>query len=367
MGSVFKDKQGRWRGTTELPKGRDGKRRKCKPFYGDPNMSESQQIKTLWSQVHALEYEIKNNLYLDESDATLKEYLEEWYKIYTVGLAETTRELYRLYMDTHIFTDPISSTKIRVLMPMQLQEFYNKKLETSISNTVAKYHSFLNLALKDALKNRLIKYNPCEGVNKPKRKKFKPAIYSEGNFDKLITLTIGTFDLVCILLAGVCGLRRSEIFGLRLRDIDFKECKLSIVEVMVRMNGKWIIKDPKSESSRRKIKVPRFVIEVISEYLTSLKVVPERICAEYKPDAYSKHFKKLLKNNELPHIRFHDLRHFNATLMMKYGITDKIASGRLGHSQVQITREIYQHVLPDMDEHASSILEDVFKNKKIGG
>jgi len=367
MGSVYQDKKtGRWRGVVELPKDRNGER-KQKTFYGKTNLSDSKQEKELWSRVNALEYEIKNNLYANESNATLEEYLEEWYKAYTADLEETTKQLYKIYMDKHIIPDEIGALKIKKIMPIQLQEFYNRKSEGLSGKSVGKLHAFLNMVLKDAMKNRLIKYNPCDGVDKPKGKKFTPTIYNEENFNKLLMIAKGTFDEVCILLAGVCGLRRGEIFGLRLRDIDFKECKISIVETMVRMNGDWIIKPPKSETSQRRIRIPRFVIDVISEYLTSLKVVPERICGQYKPSAYSQHFKKLLEDNELPHIRFHDLRHFNATLMMRYGVPDKIASERLGHSQVQITREIYQHVLPDMDNEASNVLEDIFINKKAGG
>lgn len=360
--SVFQDKKGRWVGTVELPKSRDGKRRK-KFFYGDPDKSDKKQKDDILSRMNTLIYEIENNLYASESNSSLEEYLNEWYKIYTVDLQETTRQLYKIYMDKHIIPE-LGDLKIKKIMPIQLQEFYNKKLAVPLSGkTVGKLHSFLNRTLKDAMKNRLIKYNPCDGVDKPKSKKFTATIYNEETFNKLMSITKGTFDEVAILLAGVCGLRRGEIFGLRLRDIDFKESRISIIETMVRMNGEWIIKPPKSETSQRNIKIPKFVTEVINGYLTSLKVVPERICGQYKPSSYSHHFKDLLYDNDLPHIRLHDLRHFNASMMMKYGVKDKIAAERLGHSQVQMTRQ-YQHSSSEMDNEASSLLEDIFDNKK---
>lgn len=361
-GSVFKDSKGRWLGVVDLPKtGRPGESaRPRKTFYGDPDKTDSQNEKELWSKVNTLVYEIDNNIFANETNATLEQCLNEWYRVYTVDLQETTRQLYRMYIDKHIVPE-IGHLQIKKIKPMQLQEFYNKKLETLSSKSISKIHAFLNRALKDALKNQLIKYNPCDGVDKPKGRKFIPSIYTEEQFNKLIAITKGTFDEVCILLAGVCGLRRGEIFGLRLRDIDFKESKISIVETMVRFNGDWIIKEPKTETSRRKIKVPDFVIYAISEYLSSLKVVPERICAKCKPGTYSEHFKYLLETNELPHIRFHDLRHFNATIMLRYGVPDKIASGRLGHSNVQTTREIYQHVTSEMDSEASGVIEGIFK------
>lgn len=360
--SVFKDKNGRWVGTVELPKGRDGKRKK-KFFYGDPDKSDKKQKDDISSRMNTLIYEIENNLYASESNATLEEYMEDWYKVYTAGLQETTRQLYRLYMDKHIIPSELGKLKIKKIMPIQLQGYYNLKAGKLSGKSVGKLHSFINLILKTAMRNRLIKYNPCDGVDKPKSKKFTATIYNENNFNKLTDLVVGTFDEVVILLAGVCGLRRGEIFGLRFIDVDFKECRISIVQTVVRMNGEWIIKPPKSESGQRNIKIPGFVIDVISDYLKSLKVVPERICDEYKPSSYSHHFKDLLENNNLPHIRLHDLRHFNASMMMKYGVKDKIAADRLGHSQIQMTRQ-YQHSSSEMDNEASLLLEGIFDNRK---
>ena len=373
MGSIFQDKAGYWRGTVNLPR-IPGCSRKQKTFYGDLSQTVSQQKKELQIQITNLEYEINNNLYLNESNATMEQYLKEWLKIYAAeSLEETTGELYEMYVEVHI-NPLLGKLKIKEIKPMQIQEFYNEKMKDIelengkikkglSKNTIGKLHSFLNRAFDDAMKNRKIKYNPCQGVNKPKKKKYKPAICSEENFYALLDATKGTFDEIMILIAGICGLRRGEIFGLRFIDVDFKNHKLSIVQTKVRFKKKWIIKNPKSETSIRTIYVPEFVTDAINNYLTSLKVVPETIFGEFLPDAYSKHFSKLLITHNIPHIRFHDLRHFNTIIMLKYGVADKVASGRLGHSQVQTTREIYQHVLPDMDKQASNIIEGIFSKK----
>jgi len=375
MGSVFKRKKdGRWIGTVELPKGRDGKRKK-KFFYGDTNKSEAKQEKELWTQVNSLEYEIKNNLYLNETNDTMEQYLKKWLRVYATDLEETTRQLYEMYVKVHI--NPFfGNLKIKEILPMKVQEFYNEKakdvelkngkVKKGLStNTIGKLHSFLNRIFDDATKNRKIKYNPCQGVKPPKRKKYKPSVCSEESFGVLVEETKETIDGVLVLLAGVCGLRRGEIFGLRFTDVDSINHKITIAQTKVRFNKQWIIKTPKSETSARTISVPEFVTNTISTYLSSLKVVPELIFSEFQPDSYSKHFKNLLAIHNLPHIRFHDLRHFNAIIMLKYGVPDKVASKRLGHSQVQLTREIYQHVLPDMDKHASTVIEGVFQNKKV--
>lgn len=360
MGSVFKTKNGNWRGSVDLPKKPNGSRNQ-KTIYPNPKLKKgsNEQKKDVQRQVNELEYQLENNLYIDETKETIEQYFPKWLKVYCADRAETTRELYQMYIDVHI-VPALGKFKMKDIKPIQIQEFYNSKLETLSPNTVGKFHTFLNRAFSDAYKNRIIKYNPLDGVNKPKKKKVTHAVMTEENFYNLLGQVQGTFDEVCILLAGVCGLRRAEVFGLRRIDVDFKNHKISIVETMVRFNGEWIIKPPKNETSQRTINVPPFVTEAIHNYLSSLKMVPERICAEFKPGSYSEHFSKLLAKLNLPHVRYHDLRHFNATIMLKYGIADKVASQRLGHSQVQTTREIYQHVLPDMDTHASNVLKGVF-------
>jgi len=375
MGSIFQDKSGRWRGVVNLPKGQDGSR-KQKVFYGDTTKTVSQQKKELQVQITDLEYEINNNLYLNETNKTMEQYLKDWLKVYAdENLEETTRQLYEMYVKVHI-NPSLGKFKIKDIRPMQIQEFYNEKMKDVklengkvkkglSNNTIGKLHSFLNRAYEDAITNRTVKYNPCQGVKKPRKAKYKPAVCNEKSFETLLSETKGTLDGALILLAGICGLRRGEIFGLRFIDIDPINFKLTIFQTKVRFNKKWIIKKPKSETSSRTISVPEFVTNTISAYLAGLKVVPELIFSEFQPDAYSKHFKKLLVTHGLPPMRFHDLRHFNAVIMMKYGVPDKVASQRLGHSQVQITREIYQHVLPDMDRQASVVIEGVFSKRPI--
>src|SRR5665648_1263482 len=102
MGSIFQDKVGRWRGVVNLPKGNDGVR-KQKVFYGDPDQTPGQQKRELQVKITDLEYEINNNLYLNETNDTMEQYLKKWLKVYAdENLEETTRELYEMYVAVHI-------------------------------------------------------------------------------------------------------------------------------------------------------------------------------------------------------------------------------------------------------------------------
>lgn len=347
-GSVFKRKDGRWTGSVAV-KDNNGKWKK-KYVYGDSKKETTRKLNDLI-------YKIENNLYKDSDNTTFASLLIEWHKIHSPKIAETTKALYNMYIEKHIVPE-IGHIKLKDLKPNTLDKFYNKKLETLSPNTVIKFHKLIHVALNYAVRNDLMATNISDNVSLPKAKKYKPKIYDEESFHKLLTYVEGTFDEIPILLAGVVGLRRGEIFGLRWRDIDFKRNTLAIEETNVRWD-KYIIKDPKSEASNRVLKVPSFVIQVLKNYLDSLTVIPERVCEKYRPDAYTKRFKKLLIKHDLPIVRLHDLRHYNAVIMLKYNISDKVASERLGHSQA-VLRSTYQHVLKDMHQEAADTIESAF-------
>ena len=178
-------------------------------------------------------------------------------------------------------------------------------------------------------------------------------------FIALLDTVKGSFDEIPILLAGWLGLRRGEIFGLRWSDVDFDKRTLAIEQTSVRFT-KEHIKSPKSDSSRRTLMLPPYICKILLRYRTNEKVLTTTICGRYKPQSYSERFSRLLEQQGLEHLRFHDLRHYNATIMLKYGIPDKVASKRLGHSSTQVTKEIYQHVTSDMDISYADKIDEIF-------
>lgn len=354
-GHIRKTKDGRWVGVVYLGKDTVTGKKKYKWIYGDSR-------KEVQKKVNELIYQIENNIYVNPENITVGEYLDEWLKVYAANLAPTTASLYKMYIEKHI-KPYLGKIKLQKLMPIQIQNFYNEKLKEQKGKTVRKYHCLLHRALEDAVRNNLILNNPCKNVTPPKSEKYTPNIYTEEEFAKLLDLVKGTFDEVAILLAGGLGLRRGEVFGLKWSDIDWENKRITIRQTKVRFD-KLIEKGPKSEAGMRTIAVPDFILNVLREYRKKQGFESEYVCDKYKPDSYSEHFTKLLDKHGLKHIRFHDLRHYNATIMLKYGIPDKIASKRLGHASVSITREIYQHVLDDMDKSAAEKIDALLKERR---
>ena len=350
-GTVCKRKDGRWVGAIYVPT--DNGKRKRKYVYGKTR--KETRIK-----LNKLIYEVENGLFKQTNETTLVSLMNEWYSIHSKKVANTTAELYRMYIDKHI-SPKLGKLKLKEITPLILDKFYVEKLETLSPNSVKKLHKFLKQVLGYAQKNNIITTNPTNNVNPPKVKKYKPKIFTEKDFEKLFISVTGTFDELPIMLAGCLGMRRGEIFGLRWNDIDFDNTTITIDNTLVRYS-QYLEKDPKSEASKRTIMVPSFIILRLQEYYNSLTAVidSDKVCTKYKPGYYSQRFPKLLDKFGLPHIRFHDLRHYNAIIMLKYGISDKVGSARLGHSET-VLKSTYQHILNEMEQEASDTLSEAFE------
>ena len=162
-------------------------------------------------------------------------------------------------------------------------------------------------------------------------------------------------DIYLPLMMEIClGLRRGELLGLKWKHIDFENSIISVRENLVGVGNQLITKAPKTASSIRDIQIPSTLLELLKEYYTlrlgvKLSIDDEYIIIQtskknygkpFKSDSFSLKFRRFLKKNNLRHIRFHDLRHCNATLLLSLGVSPKIIQQRLRHSNYQITMDI---------------------------
>ncbi|HBY21669.1 MAG TPA: hypothetical protein DEG71_11835, partial [Clostridiales bacterium] len=282
------------------------------------------------------------------------------------SIAVTTQALHEMYVKKHIAPDigGIGHVKLKNALPVVFEKFYYDKMQVDklSPNTVIKLHSFLHAAFKYAVRNNMLLTNPLDAVKCPKEVKYTPRIPTDQEFLKLLESSRGTIDEVAIVLAGVLSLCRGEIFGLKWSDIDWDNQRITIEETFVHWD-KNIRKDPKADARNRTMYVPQFVLDILKKYRSSLKVVGVYVCEKYLPDAYGKHFKKLADKHGLKGVTLHKLRHYNAVIMMKLNIPDKVAAGRTGHSQLSTLQEVYQHATLDADKMASDKISNFFATK----
>lgn len=322
-------------------------------------------------------YEIQTNQYVAPTKDTLISFLRYYYKVCLPKWEPTTAELYKMYIDVH-FEPYFGDAKLKDIKTLTLDQFYNKKIteervvkikkgdklvDKSLPpvsvNTVIKLNKFLKAAFNYAVINDKIKKNPTIGVKLSSPTQYKPTVYNEDQFMKLLECVHDKDEEIPIILGAGCGLRRGEICGLRWGNVDFSNKTITIDKTEVSFT-KTLEKDPKTETSKRKIKAPGYVIDVLYKYyIKHDSPEPEsKVVTRWKPKSLSGRFNELLDNYGLEHIRLHDLRHYNAVVMMKCGVPDKVAAERLGHSNVSTLRKVYQHVLKDMDADAANKIND---------
>lgn len=331
-------------------------------------------------KLNKLVYELEEGIYTEPSKMTIEQYLRQWIEIHASNITQNTVDCYKVSIEKHIIPY-IGKVMLTDLTAMHLQKLYASELKKYSGRTVQLTHRVLRKALSSAYKMQIIRLNPADLVDAPKAKKYKLSnLYSEKDFEALLKAASGTVHEIPIILAGGLGLRRGEVFGLRWKDVNFRSNTITVEQQLIPNSSGLTFKDPKSEDSIRTLDTPKYVIDLLKKHLKEQEKNKRFFQGEYTdynlvcckpngepihPSYYSRIFGELLADNNLPHIRFHDLRHFNATIMLKYDVPVKVASERLGHSNTAITQDIYQHVLHDMDKEASKkIGEALFKSSE---
>ncbi len=329
-------------------------------------------------------YEIDNNTFVNADKILLRDYMNDWFENHVVNnLKKTTSDGYRNIIDkrinVHLGHIPISKIK-----PIQIQNFYDNQLRDGRADgkgglsatTVIQTHRVLRKALNRAEKLQVIGRNPADFVELPKKKKYYAEILYEEDIPEFLDAFRDTDIFVSVMLALTLGLRRGEVLGLRWEDVDYRNKTISINQTITHGSHGLTFTTPKTESSRRTILVSEKLIELLKEHMKEQDKMREFFGRGYMennlvncredgspitPSALSHRFTTRLKSKGLKHIRFHDLRHTNATLMLKHNIPAKVASSRLGHSTIGITMDLYSHVLNEMQTKVVSVIDNIMK------
>ena len=316
-------------------------------------------------------------------DVLFADFMEQWLEIVKSTVSIPT---YSSYVNAvkSIIAPYFRKKKIllRDLQAHDIQMFYQEQLQRVKASSVIHYHANIHKALKYAVKNDMIPSNPADKVERPKQDKFYGNFYDRDELNKLFEAVAGTKLELPVLLGAFYGLRRSEIVGLKWSAIDFEQNTITISHTVTSCNldGKCVIvaKDTtKTKSSRRTLPlVPYF-----HEKLLAVKAQQERnqklcgrsynrefleyICVDdigdrFKPNYITSQFPKLLERNGFRKIRFHDLRHSCASLLMASGVPMKHIQEWLGHSDFSTTANIYAHLDYSSKLTSASAMESNF-------
>lgn len=360
-GSIYCRQDGRWVGQY-TPQPKAGSPTKRKYVYGKTRTEVATKLQKALSERDAgVDYDSKITV-------------EDYFKGYLTDIEGRVRpKTFRRYQDLcncHLLP-VLGDGRLRQLAPEHLRNLYRDRLETGYSaRTVGHLHALVKQALGQAVLEGLLPHNAAANVKPPKSfaKEIQPLAPLQAA--SLLTEAYGDRYEALYVIAITAGLRRGELLGLMWEDIDLEHGTLQVRRTL----QKGELLPPKTAKSRRRIKLTRRAVDALQRHHDRLQatrstcnggwgemvlVFPNHVGRFTDGDNLcGRHFKPLLRRAGLPPIRFHDLRHTCATLLLTKGVHPKIVSEMLGHATISITLDTYSHVMPGLGDAAASAMDD---------
>lgn len=375
MGTIRKRSKKGWTIQWDEPPGPDGKRRqRCKVIHGTRKEAEDELV--------LIELRIRTGEYVEPSQMTLAAFLERWLKhSASKRVSPKTLQEYERIISNHVIP-ALGNLLVQRITPMQIQVFYSKKLESGrldgkgglSPRSVLHVHTLLHRVFAQAVRWQILPRNPVDAVDPPRVPLTEMKVLSSAEIPALVDASRGTSLFLPIAIALGTGLRRGEILGLTWSSVDLEAGSLVVARSIEQTKAGVRAKEPKTHRSRRHVKMPGSLVRVlrISKAERMLKTgtdfnEDDFLCLRedgfpWLPDVLSHRFTDLIRTLDVTHVRFQDLRHTFATLSLCQGIHPKVVSEMLGHSSVNITLDTYSHVLPDMQDQAASLIDDVLRD-----
>lgn len=367
--------------------GMDGKGKqdiKRKTFHG--RKREAQKALTAFAA------EVERTYLTAGAKHSFEEFSERWLDLHAEpNLKAQTVAGYRRHLKNYIYP-AIGHIKLEKLTAVRLMDFYaslqkdgirlDKKKGGLSPVTIGQYHRIISSILESAVKWNVLSYNVAHGVQPPRAEHKEMNVYNEEQtVDMLTALEKQPIKYQALIsLAVLAGLRRGECLGLEWADVDFEKQEITIRRQSQYLPHKGVFADsPKTASSVRIIAIPATLVDTLKGLKASQNSKRLKLGGRWHdsgrvfttwdgrpmhPDSISSWFREFQTDANLPHIRFHDLRHVSATLMLVGGVDLKAVSKRLGHKQTSTTMNIYAHALRSADRQASAKMQELLDRSK---
>ena len=301
--------------------------------------------------------------------------MTQWLISYRSSVHPNTIAQYEGIIRLHLIPF-LGHIKLKDLRTDQIQALYTGETKKGTSpRMVRSIHSVVRRALNIALKWGLIGRNPAPSVTLPKLKRKEMKTLNDSQVRVFLSAAKGLRHEALFWMAVFTGLREGELFGLKWSDLDWGKKHLKVQRQLQRIQGKGMVfTEPKTAAGKRMIVLSTATVAKLQEHLDRQQqervsagdrwqehdlMFPSTLGTPMDPSNMYKDFKDTLKMADLPDIRFHDLRHTAATLMLQQGTHPKIVQERLGHSDISLTLNTYSHVLPSMQEEAAEKMDEI--------
>lgn len=392
----------------------DGRKRtRTATFTPDPDRTDRQNERELQYFIADFERAVKAGAYYEGEKMTFKELVSEWERIHGQILERKTLESYQQILNTHILPE-FGSFRVSRIKTIHLNRLYEKLSQERKDGlqggysaaTIRRFHGVLSSVFTFAVKSGLLEASPCTNATIPKTearrtpieqkcftatqtalfldfigKPYKSTVRPSNRAEYVEIRTVPEQLQIFFQMAILCGCRRSELIALQWSDIDLEKEELSITKATVAVKGDVITKAPKTPGSFRKISIPSPLAAALRQYHVHQMERRLQIGSKWedgnylftqwngrqmRPESPYKHFRRILerynsehKEDPLPLITLHDLRHTSATLLISENTDIRTVSQRLGHSRTSTTLNIYAHALESKDKAAAEALADL--------
>ncbi|MFE6704566.1 tyrosine-type recombinase/integrase [Bacillus thuringiensis] len=367
-GSVKKDKKtGKYFYIVDIGIDHLTGKRKQKKKRGFTSKKEAENALTkLLSEVHT-------GIYVEPSKLSYGEYLQDWFntKKHSVGIQ--TAKVLKGYLNSRIIPS-LGNIKLAKLTSLHMQNYVNLLRDEGLKRgTIEKIIKLIRNSLEHAIDLELITKNVAAKTKLPKGDKEELTVWNEQEVQLFLKATQDSRYSMVFHMALVTGMRQGELLGLRWKDVNLEKGHLTISQTLSH-DGKTFLLGGKTKSSLRKILLPASTVAKLKKHRAV--VLKEKLSQgeEYQdndlvmctpsgtpinPANVRRSLNALILKAAVPKIRFHDLRHTHATLLLAKGVNVKVISERLGHSNIKITLDTYSHVLPTMQEDAVNKIEEI--------
>lgn len=382
-GSIRKRYAGSWTVIADL--GRDpatGKRRQLwRSVKGTKRDAERLLVELL--------HERDSGLERPTGRQTVGQYLQRWLDDYVAGsVAPSTASHYQRIV-RKVLIPALGSVELAALRPQAIQSLYGRLLRQGRADgtgglsakSVLRYHQVLHAALHHAVRWRLLARNPADAVQPPRAPRRELTTIGAADASRLLSAADETPIGSLARMAVMTGMRRGELLGLRWRDVDLAAGLANIQQTAQRIDGQgWVFRQPKTRLSRRSVALSPDTVRMLAvhrraqlearllagpAYQDRDLVFANALGTPVEPGNLARTWRRVLAAAGVGHVRWHDLRHAHATLMLSAGVHPKIVSERLGHASIGITLDTYSHVLPGMQATAAAQLDALLLTEPV--
>lgn len=391
---AYKEKRGEnsWRLVVDVGEKADGSRnRRYKTIKVEDKalLKTTKKLETyLEEELIKFKIEVESGEYIAPEKMTFGAFVEEWKDKYaTEHLEEKTLYSYEVNLEKHIL--PVFKGKrLDQIKPLHIIDFLKRLGEPGVrkgggtlaSGTIQMNHRVLKNIFSRAVEWKVIKENPVASVQKPKVISKRNTPYDENEVMQMFRALEKEpiHWRLFVSLAVTTGLRRGELLGLEWKHVDLEKGIIDVQQsVSITQAGIPHVKEPKTKNAKRKVAIPTSILGELRQYYEMKLNDREGFGDKWQGDKYffvfshsdgrAFHqerpylwFREFLKKNKLRYIRFHDLRHTSATILINQGVHAKIISERLGHGNIGTTMNIYGHALQSADRAAADKFDSLF-------